>query len=169
MSKQTEMTPREAILAVLDAIPDHKIEGKKRLQKLVQLLKFSGAPIQASFVIHHYGPYSVSIAEAADELCLMNEINCKEEPRGSYGMFQAIYTLGKESRRIKQLSDKHKNILLKLNKYTTIELEIAATISLFRMEGLPEREATGKTKDLKPTRAIPRVLGKASEILSACK
>ena len=168
MSKQTEMTPREAILAVLGAVPDQRIEGKKRLQKLIQLLQFSGAPIQASYSIHHYGPYSSSIADAAEELCLFEEIKCEEKPCGNNGMWQSVYSLEPANKKTSFFSDRHQEILKKLNGYSTVELEVASTVALFLREGLSKEEAVKETEDLKPTRAIPQVLKKADEILGLC-
>ena len=62
------MSPDSFILSALQTLPDHTITGKKRLQKLAMLLQVSGLKIDADFSLHHYGPYSFELADAADEL-----------------------------------------------------------------------------------------------------
>ena len=77
------MTSAELILAVLETLPGRKISGKKRLQKFGMLLQYAGLGLDVDFSLHHYGPYSSELADAADELSWSGAI--KEEAEQAEG------------------------------------------------------------------------------------
>lgn len=45
-----------------------ELRSRKRLQKVVYLLQAAGAPIEAEFTLHHYGPYSFDVAQLLPRL-----------------------------------------------------------------------------------------------------
>ena len=159
------MKPADFILATLEAIPERKIQGRKRLQKLSMLLQFAGADLDAEFSLHHYGPYSSELAEAADDLFVDGLINERKLPVGAYGMRQSEYSLSEPSDLEEKLQEPFDNLLLKLDKFTTIELEMASTIAFFEKEGADRKKAIAEASEIKPTKAIPPVLQKAEAIL----
>ncbi len=160
------MELQEFLRAMLRSVPEQKIVGKKRLQKLVHLLKRAGAEVDADFRIHHYGPFSYQVAQAAAELILDGHIVERSEPLGVYGTFQTTYTFNKDAPEGTTLDERYANIAGRLNSYSTIELEVASTISFFESAGFQTAVAVERTKQMKPSRAIPPILAKSEEILA---
>jgi uncharacterized protein YwgA len=157
---------QEAILLTLGSLPDHRVEGKKKLQKLVHLLKLSGAEISADFQVLLYGPFSKEIADAAEFLVLTGKIDRKLEPIGIYDTYKSVYSLPNQAiGQIHKWPERVTTLLNKLNTYTTIELEVASTIGYFRSLRLSEQAAIERTRAMKPTKSVRPVLKKAMEIL----
>lgn len=74
-------------LAKLVALAGGTLKSRKRLQKLVYLLQASGCPLNASFRLHHYGPYSQELAGLIDELVqlkVLEEMGPDEGRSGEY-------------------------------------------------------------------------------------
>ena len=159
------MKPTDFILATLEAIPNHKILGRKRLQKLSMLLQHAGADLDAEFSLHHYGPFSSELAEAADDLFVDGLINEQRRSVGTYGMRQSEYSLSEPDEFEEKLQQPFDDLLLKLNEFTTIELEMASTIAFFERENGNRKKAVAEASSIKPTKAIPPVLEKAEAIL----
>src|SRR4051794_1354724 len=44
------------------------LNARKRLQKVVYLMQSAGAPLNADYTLHHYGPYSEEVARLADDM-----------------------------------------------------------------------------------------------------
>ena len=63
-----------------------RIEGRKRLQKIVHLLKSKGYhEFDQEFVLHYYGPFSRQLAAQIDFLCQIEFINeAKNEAGDAY-------------------------------------------------------------------------------------
>lgn len=163
------MKPDSFILSALQTLPDHTITGKKRLQKLAMLLQVAGLEVDADFSLHHYGPYSFELAEAADELYWTGVISEQSEQRGVFGTFQTVYRLDDCDEAPKELPNPFKNKLLQLNEFSTIALEMASTIALFENEGLSRNAATEKASTLKKAKATPAIMEKAGKILEIIK
>lgn len=160
------MHTEDFILAVLASSPDRKIRGKKRLQKLAYFLKVAGAKYDAQFDIRDFGPFSREVARAAQLLAAKGVIEEKEEPIGVSRTFVTIYRLpvvGEGA--AAKLGDKYKTILRDLDKFDTIDLEVAATYDFFRSAGLSEDAARKKTVQLKPTKATTPVLRNIERIV----
>lgn len=160
------MSPEDFILSVLASMPDQKVVGKKRLQKLAMLLQHAGVKVKAEFRIHNYGPFSCDIADAADELFWKGDIEVSTASSGMYGTLQTVFRLPEAKKDRFELPDNFKDKLAELNKFTTIELEVASTIAFFEKNNDSRDDAIDKTRKMKPTKAIPYVLKKAEEILA---
>lgn len=160
------MGPHSFILSALQTLPDHTITGKKRLQKFAMLLQVAGLKLKADFSLHFYGPYSSELAEAADELNLTGVLTEKSEPSGVFGTFQSIYGLADSEESPKELPAPYNKILLQLNGFSTIELEMASTIALLERDGLDHEAAIKKARAIKKAKAIPPILEKAEKILA---
>ncbi len=163
------MGSNDAILAVLAASPNHRIEGRKRLQKILWLVKLAGLPVDAEFEISHYGPYSERVANTADLLSVIGKIDESEEPLGSFNMIQSVYTLPSQplsgGRDAPALPGPYNGLVAFLSDFSTTELEVAATIGYFKQSGLSESAAIARTRSMKPNKTISPVLAKAKHIL----
>ncbi|MFC5066403.1 hypothetical protein [Flaviflagellibacter deserti] len=159
------MAPDELVLALLKAMPHKKIDGKKRLQKLAYLMASAGVDCNIQFDLRDYGPFSVEIAQAADYLTFSGLIEEDEQQLGDNNFFMTSYKLIESIPTRPELSHDHVKALAALAKYTTIQLEVAATYLFFRNRGLDEETARQRTVAMKPAKASPAVLAKAPEIL----
>jgi uncharacterized protein YwgA len=45
-----------------------EVDSRKRLQKSIYLLQCAGCPLQVSYILHYYGPYSFELAGLIDQL-----------------------------------------------------------------------------------------------------
>jgi len=45
-----------------------EVDSRKRLQKSIYLLQQAGCPLQLSYILHYYGPYSFELASLIDQL-----------------------------------------------------------------------------------------------------
>ncbi len=160
------MEPSRPILATLASLPNRKVEGKKRLQKILHLLQLAGANVDYKFRITHYGAFSSDLADSADILVLTGQLEAKLEPIGVYGRYRSVYTPSDLGKRVLKWPRKYVDILFKLDNYSTIELEVASTIGYFVSNGSSELQAIEQTKFMKPTKTIPPVSRKAKEILN---
>ena len=162
------MKPDSFIISILYSLPERKIIGKKRVQKFAMLLQEAGLEIDVGFRLHHYGPYSDGIAAAVDELSLTGVIDENDTQIGLQGMFASVFTLPESvvnDVHISSLPNRYPELLICLNGYSTIELEVASTIRFFAKSGSNLEEAIDKTKSMKPTKTADVVLKKADEIL----
>lgn len=163
---ETPMTAGELILAVLAGLPKHEVRGKKRLQKLAFFVKQAGVECDASFRLWDYGPFSVEIAKAADWLAALEKINEQTAQLGELNTFMTIYSMPRDNTKACDLlGSKPKQFLQFLDGYSTIELEVAATIRYFENQGLPKEAAVKQTKQMKPTKTTPVVLERSNEII----
>ena len=158
--------PQEFLLSLLKSKEDHKITGKKRVHKTIQLMKYSKVDIEADFRILHYGPYSYEVADAIEELVILGKVTEKEELIPGLNFFQSIFSLQDESSDIADLGEKEKKLFESINKHSTLILEVASTIAFFEEEEeCSSEKAIEKTKYLKPTKTSPHVLSEAKKLL----
>jgi uncharacterized protein YwgA len=73
------------ILAKIIDLAGGNVKTRKRLQKVIYLLKETGAPIESSFILHYYGPYSHDVARQVDEMVNLNLLTESLEPSGVSG------------------------------------------------------------------------------------
>lgn len=157
------------VIRLLAALPNQKINGKKRLQKLAHLLKLAGADVGEDFSISHFGPYSRRLADSAELLSLIGEIDKKIRPTGVYGTYLSEYSLPSNTLLEHKFQEKFERIASEIDRYSTVELEVASTIGFFVDAGFSEDRAIEQTKSMKPTKAKPPVLLKAEKILAAVR
>lgn len=159
------MDASNIIVAVIAATSEKKVVGRKRLQKFSYFLNQVGGPAADDFELRQFGPYSASIAESTNELVAFGELSEDNQPLGTYGMFQSVYTLPEGATPNIQLGEL-KHFLEGLDKFSTLDLEIAATIDYFEKIEKDRERAVEATKSMKPTKATPSVLARAEKILS---
>jgi uncharacterized protein len=160
----THFEATDLVLAIVSAAPQHRVKGKKRLQKFAYLLKSVGVSCSAEFRIWDFGPYSKEIANASEQLSMFGLLKETEEQVGTLRMFTTVYSLPEEATYPK-LESKHSKVLEKLDAYSNVDLEVAATIQFFLKSGCSVEEAKFKTTQLKPTKSIPEVLRRSLVII----
>lgn len=160
------MHTEEFVLSLLSSMPDHKVMGKKRLQKLVFLLKAAGAECKTEFSLKNFGPFSADVEQSAAFLALTGDIIEREEPTGYAGYLTTVYELSDECKDVPPLDPTKIGCLVCLNSFSTVELEVASTIKYFLDNGFERDNAVDKTVYLKPSKATRYVVGKALKALS---
>ncbi|MCY3822361.1 MAG: hypothetical protein OXG62_00635 [Nitrospinae bacterium] len=156
--------PQEFLLSLLKSKEGHKITGKKRVHKTIQLMKYSKVEIEADFRILHYGPYSYEVADAIEELVVLGKVTEKEEPILNF--FQSTFSLHDELSGVDDLGERERKLFEVIDARPTLILEVASTIAFYEdEEGCSREEAIDKTKYLKPTKTEDSVLSKAKELL----
>lgn len=158
------MKTDQFILALLGALPERRVEGKKRLQKLVYFLNEAGADSDASFFLKNFGPYSAEVDNATILLTIFGGIEETSKTVGSSDYLTTVYSLP-QNEDAPQLETRLASKLRDLNQYSTIDLEIASTIHLFQKQGNSYEDAVRLTKNMKPTKANEKTLQRAPEIL----
>lgn len=162
------MNSEDLVLAIIAALPDRKITGKKRLQKVAFLLKTAGVKCDAHFSIRDYGPFSREIAAAAQSLVLKGRIEEREEPIGASGTFVTVYKLqGATENTFRPLQEKYKRLLRRLEDFPTVDLEVAATLQFFKSTGFANEAARRKTIELKPVKTTAQVMRNVPKILDS--
>lgn len=120
------------LLALFHIVDNKKIEGRKRLQKLVCILKHGNdIPFLFNFKPYYYGPYSEELTDAVDTLVGLGLLTEKKEALAS-GVSKYVYELtpqGKEKveGNIKNIQseidlDKLKTLTKNLEEKSTEEL-----------------------------------------------
>ena len=141
-------------LAVVKLISElGKVEGRKRLQKIVHLLKSKGyKEFNYGFVLHFYGPFSRELANQLDFLCTAGLI---EESRLDLAF---NYQTPNEDLKhfLQNLLPKTKNMrswidfAKELDKKETPFLEALSTIVYLSKAGFEEGELKSKYDRIKP-------------------
>jgi uncharacterized protein len=160
------MNAETLVLAVLDAVPDREIRGKKRLQKLSYLTAESGVDSSARFFLHDFGPFSSEVAAATDFLTFLGDVTEEDVQFGPAKKYVKLYRLGDRASVPEKLPRRAISALETLNEYSTIELEIASTIRYFMTKGMSIEDAIAETKQLKPSKSAPTIIKRAQEALS---
>jgi uncharacterized protein YwgA len=120
---------------------DH-LKSRKRMQKVVYLLQCAGAPLEADYELHYYGPYSFDVAQLTNELVQIGVLVEDTDATGSGKQYN--YRIAPERlptiRNYEETPagiDAHREILpfealaKRLFDKSIAELEYAATIAYF--------------------------------------
>jgi uncharacterized protein YwgA len=146
------------------------LRTRKRMQKLVYLLQAAGCPLNARFVLHHFGPYSFEVAKLSDEMHAAELFEESEEDNYvgrafNYGLSPKGRNWVREmeagaagKKRAKDISTWKERVdeLLKLDVRV---LEVAATILAFKRESKDWDQALDKAcrfKKLDPKDALAK-------------
>ena len=112
-----------------------KINGRKRFQKIVCLLKYKyDIPFSFDFRAYYYGPYSDQLAELLDSLTTSKLVN-EEGEIAENGYLQYQYTLTQYGSKLAQKllrTQEGKQIARKIDKYLEVigNLPIGELVSL---------------------------------------
>lgn len=160
------MDAEALVLAILAALPNREVRGKKRLQKLAFFATQTGTSASVRFSLRDFGPFSSEVAAATELLSWVGAISEKEAQLTRIKRFYKIYSLPEAEAVDEELPGNAIVALKKLNKYTTIELEIASTIRYLMSKGYLVDNAIRQTEELKPTKSAPKIIDRAMEALS---
>ncbi len=120
------------------------IEGRKKLQKIVFILKNKGAPFQEKFTYHYFGPYSSELQLEIDE---MTERGLIHESQSGLG-YQ--YAVGPEVKIEGNTLQKYSDLVSRLNALPSTILELLATFYYLHTRGYSHQDMLAKTIQLKP-------------------
>lgn len=159
------MDAPEIVVAVVAATRKQEVAGRKRLQKLTYLLERVSGPRIGDFQLRQFGPYSETIARETSVLVAFGDLNEEVQPLGTYGTFQSVYSLSDAAGAVR-LPNSLDEFISELDGFSTLELEIAATIDYFRRMENDLEKSIALTRDMKPTKTTPSVVAKANSVLS---
>src|SRR5262245_16008582 len=125
------MNAEKLVLAVLQAVPENEVQGRKRLQKLSFFAVEAGAPADVRFFLHDYGPFSDQVAKATEFLSFVGEVAEREIQLGRAKRYSKAYRLENFDAVSETLPAAAVRALRSLSEYTTLELEIASTLRYF--------------------------------------
>ncbi len=129
-----------------------KIDGRKRLQKIIHLLQARGyEEFSYCFDLHYYGPFSRELADELDFLCQANLIiESKENDTFHYSLNKKLNRLGTPKNPELKLSP-WDSFAKALNKHETGFLEAASTIAFLEKTGCrTSSQLRSKFNQLKP-------------------
>jgi uncharacterized protein YwgA len=131
------------------------LHSRKRLQKVVFLLQAAGCPLNADFILHHFGPYSEHVSRLTDELVRLDLL--KEAATDNSVGQQYSYRLSERAReKMRHLEESKQGRLMaeQMAPFETMakgllredlkDLEVAATVMYFRKQRLDWPQATEK-------------------------
>ena len=120
-----------------------EVDSRKRLQKSIYLLQRAGCPLQFSYILHYYGPYSFELAGLIDQLKGADIIDESPEQTG-FGGVRYRSEISQKGKRVLENFQKSRTgkdmygqirpfipIFEKLNQEDLWVLELAATIAYF--------------------------------------
>lgn len=160
------MDAEALILAVLDAVPNHEIQGRKRLQKMSYFAVQTGTEANVRFFLHDFGPFSADVANAADLLAFLGDLEEQDVALGPTKRYSKRYRLADPQSVPARLPRESAEALRALNEFSTIELEIASTIFYFMSQRMNEPQAVEATKKLKPSKSQPKIISRAKDALA---
>ena len=142
-----------------------QLVSKIRLQKTNYLLDACGLGSEFDFDYAKFGPYSVDLARAADE-AVDAEVLKEDLKQGYHAIPYSIYSTDEPAPEVlgELSADEVRKKLVLLGDYSSLELEIAATIVFLRENDYGDR-AIEMTKQLKPLRATEARLKKAQDLI----
>ena len=156
---------------VVDLIALHGGEpvARTRLQKEAYLLHRCGAnfDLPLPFIYHHYGPYSLALADGLIDAHADDRIDV-EERLGSYGIRYAIFRSKGDHApdRLGDLpADRVRSLLREMQDASDIVLELAAAIVFLREEDGYVHDAIEETKARKPLKATAARMERALMLL----
>lgn len=164
--REKKMTADELVYAVISALPSQKVDGKKRLQKMCFFAALRSGEANKLFRIHNFGPYSVRVDQASEVLSIFGVLKAKDIAVGASQTYVRSYSLGEAESNLSKFSAADAKLIAELDKYSTIELEVASTVAFYKsIEGYEFAQALDATKRLKPTKVNPSTTKKSQAIL----
>lgn len=158
------ITPDEAVLSLIEATPSHQVQGKKRIQKLLYLCRHCSAPIEAKFLIRHYGVFSAEIADALDGLCAFGELDTQDVQLAPNGYFSTVFSKTDDTPQVTPHPVIERAAKL-LAAYSTPTLEVASTIAYYLDMGSTQEQAIENTASIKPLITTPKQVEMSKALL----
>ena len=130
---------RTQLATLLDWAGDGGIQGRKRLQKVVYLLQRAGCPLNCRYTLHHFGPYSMDVADICDEMVAVKLVDEDVVPTGRVTQYE--YRLPDSTRQLLAKTDRPKGMTRFEAEAKALiaediwSLELGSTILLYQEEG----------------------------------
>jgi uncharacterized protein YwgA len=141
--------PDLALLLALIHLNDNKIEGRKRLQKQVCILKYGEKiPFNYEFRSYFYGPYSDNLTDAIDTLTSIGFVKEKREMITDYAS-KYVYELTDEGKR------KVSSILSNMKRHNS-QLLSKLSSSINELKTKSTEELVIKSKEVSHLYSIPQ-------------
>lgn len=137
-----------SLLKVFDLLV--KIQGRKKLQKMVHLIGMTGYNLPFKYHYHHYGPYS---AQLQDEISFMVQQGFLKEYKENEAYVYEITQRGREFREKLEENNNFeidKDLLSLLNSESSQFLEMVSTYAFLLDSGYDAKDAKLKASELKP-------------------
>lgn len=138
-----------------------KIQGRKKLQKIVYICQQLGVPFQEGFHFHHYGPYSHALALEIEEMRALGLLQERDSKTGcDYPTYEYELTVaGKKhltsGSHAYDLSS-YEKLLATLNSRTPRELELISTVFYLQAMDYEDGELADKVQQLKGEQGYTR-------------
>jgi uncharacterized protein YwgA len=160
------MTIEDIVVGIV-SLNGGELVGKTRLQKTVYLLENCGLEGEFDFTYHNYGPFSREVEEATEFAVISNRIE-QNKKLGNHGIRYFEFISKEEApNKLGNLDGEMIQESLKsMGGYSSIELELAATIAFLNNSGLDRDLVDGKVEELKPAKATDEKLQRAHNLLS---
>ncbi|MCH7559097.1 MAG: hypothetical protein IIB56_16820 [Planctomycetes bacterium] len=140
-----------------------EVDSRKRLQKSIYLLQRADCPLQFSYILHYYGPYSFELAGLIDQLKGADIIDESPEQTG-FGGVRYRSEISQKGKRVLENFQKSKtgkevygqiqpfiSYFRDLNEEDPWVLELAATVAYFNEGNWTEaQKQTATFKKLSP-------------------
>jgi len=149
-----------------------RLRSRKRMQKVIYLLQVAGCPLQADYILHHYGPYSHEVARLTDEMVRSGLLGETSEVT-SVGE-QYAYQLPEATRRKLEDAERGNRSEVSMGAFETKaklliaadlkDLEIAATLVYFQRQDGDWSSAAEKTRKFKNLPVDSPLLGRAEAL-----
>lgn len=128
------------LLAFFDYV--RELRGRKKLQKIIHLLKSSGAEFPFSYRYHYYEPYSSQLQSDIDQL-VHQAFLIKKSDNGAY-----TYAMSAEGKKFKDMLEKDGGLTVKFNerildelvKESTPFLEMYSTFAFYVKQAIQMRK-----------------------------
>lgn len=138
------------ILRLVDALG--RVEGRKKLQKIVHILQAKGHDFPQKFGYLHYGPFSSEVAAEVDAL-VSGELVHQEGSGQPYEAY--VYTPGESAKKLlNELQQTEApdwmNLARDLNQKNVSELEAISTILYLQANGFVGEKLRIRFAELKP-------------------
>lgn len=162
MSREFEVLK---LLAVCD-----RIEGRKKLQKLVHILKEAGFPFKFRYGYHFHGPFSSELKAGIDALVADGMVQEEEGETFSGDHRQFTYRLDDSARAFlpSAIAPDWAALARSLNEKSPKELEAISTVIFLMREGCDDARLRERFLLLKPhlSHQMPSALQAAQRLIS---
>lgn len=119
------------------------LQGRKRLQKVIYFLQAAGCELDSHFSLHHYGPYSRSVADVCDEMVaegLIEESKATNTVGSSYNYIMKpdtaafLQQANLQQKNRAEMMARFKNLGAQLLVEDLWTLELGSTVLYFRSQ-----------------------------------
>lgn len=130
------------------------IDGRKKLQKLVFILKHVGVPFTEDFRFHLYGPYSEALAAKVVEMVELGVLTeAKVETPNGFPTYRYALKPGHRTALLDpgayRALDAYQDLIEELASMDARRLELLATLLYLRDHGYGVAQLPAKVRDLK--------------------